>query len=507
MLDFTYGYNPGTANNGNIATWSATGWLGFNRSYTYDALNRLAAMTDTHTPNACLGLSWTYDAWGNRTAQSVTNGTCNTFSATVSTKNQLMGSPYTYDAAGNLTADGNHTYFYDAENRLTAVDGGNTAAYIYDALGRRVHKTLPGGDTVDYLYNLDGNVIGEWQVLTSPTYNSWGRSYIYLQGQLLARYGCSTTFFFHQDHLGSTRLVSAMDASIFASLDYLPFGEATSSSNSGCVPSHEFTGDERDPETGNDYAFARYYNPRLGRFMTPDPLGGGIGDPQSDNRYAYVLNDPMNLIDPSGLCGNDPRCIAKIKIPSDTGGSFSILLAMFLGGGAPSSGFFAFNPIIASVLPGGSIVADLGTGENVTSTIFGSDIVTSSILLTMDIGSAGGLGDGSNSGGISGSGGSFLHRLGERLACAAEFGDAHSLASATGTQNSFLGKAFLGNTFSGLTQLGLLGAGGPSGATATDVGIAALSGTHQGLPGGGNIGKGPLGVAQDAIIGGAAAVG
>jgi hypothetical protein len=86
--------------------------------------------------------------------------------------------------------------------------------------------------------------------------------------------------------------------------------------------------------------------------------------------------------------------------------------------------------------------------------------------------------------------GGFFSRLGRRLACAAEFGDAHSLAAATGTQDSFLGKAFLGNTFSGLTQLGLLAAGGPSSATATDVGIAMLSGTHQGLPGGGNIGKG-----------------
>jgi RHS repeat-associated protein len=66
---------------------------------------------------------------------------------------------------------------------------------------------------------------------------------------------------------------------------------------------YKFTGYERDPETGNDYAFARYYNPRLGRFMTPDQLGGGIGDPQSHNRYAYVGNNPINLTDPSGLCG------------------------------------------------------------------------------------------------------------------------------------------------------------------------------------------------------------
>src|SRR5690242_18335174 len=60
---------------------------------------------------------------GNRTDQNVTSGTCNAFHATVNTQNQLSGSPYQYDAAGNMTNDGNHTYFYDAENRLAQVDG------------------------------------------------------------------------------------------------------------------------------------------------------------------------------------------------------------------------------------------------------------------------------------------------------------------------------------------------------------------------------------------------
>jgi RHS repeat-associated protein len=368
--------------------------------------------------------------------------------------------------------------------------------YTYNANGLRVEKS----NGTLYWRSIAGDAIAETD-LSGNTISE----YVFFAGRRVARLDASANvFYYFPDPQGTTRTITDATGHVCYDADFTPYGQEINHTNS-CPQNYKFTGYERDPETGNDYAFARYYSPRLGRFMTPDPLGGGIGDPQSDNRYAYVLNDPMNLIDPSGLCGNDPRCIAKIKIPSDTGGSFSILLAMFLGGGAPSSGFFAFNPIIASVLPGGSIVADLGTGENVTSTIFGSDIVTSSILLTMDIGSAGGLGDGSNSGGISGSGGSFLHRLGERLACAAEFGDAHSLASATGTQNSFLGKAFLGNTFSGLTQLGLLFTGGPSAATPTDLAIGALSGTHQGLPSVGNIGKGPLGVAQDAIAGPVAA--
>ena len=63
----------------------------------------------------------------------------------------------------------------------------------------------------------------------------------------------------------------------------------------------QFTTYERDAESGLDYAIFRYDSSRLGRFMSPDPLAGAIFSPQSLNRYAYVLNDPINLIDPLGL--------------------------------------------------------------------------------------------------------------------------------------------------------------------------------------------------------------
>jgi RHS repeat-associated protein len=72
---------------------------------------------------------------------------------------------------------------------------------------------------------------------------------------------------------------------------------------------YKFTGYERDAETGLDYAFARYYSSRLGRFMSTDPLAGDLTDPQSLNRYAYVYNNPSNNADPSGLyCGVGYGC-------------------------------------------------------------------------------------------------------------------------------------------------------------------------------------------------------
>src|SRR5271154_7626890 len=68
---------------------------------------------------------------------------------------------------------------------------------------------------------------------------------------------------------------------------------------------HKFTGYERDPESGLDYASARHYSSTLGRFISPDPLSGTPGNPQSWNRYSYVLNNPLQLTDPTGQCADD----------------------------------------------------------------------------------------------------------------------------------------------------------------------------------------------------------
>src|SRR5207249_10749793 len=62
-----------------------------------------------------------------------------------------------------------------------------------------------------------------------------------------------------------------------------------------------FTGKERDAETNLDFFEARYFSAAQGRFMSPDPLGGHIEDPQTLNRYVYVRNNPSNLTDPTGL--------------------------------------------------------------------------------------------------------------------------------------------------------------------------------------------------------------
>jgi RHS repeat-associated protein len=308
LQDYNYGFNAGSLDNGSVVTWAATGQISFNRTYGYDSLNRLSSLSSPSDPNGCTGLSWNYDSWGNRTAQTTTGGACpQEPSTTFTNNNRFPSSPYQYDAAGNLVADGTHTYTYDAENRLIQADGTvgqcltATVCYSYDADGRRVEKALPSGVELDYLYNLAGQVTGEWT--TSTPFTGASAEYIYLQqgGPLVAEYTGATTYFIHADHLGSTRLSTGVNQAVVQNLDYLPFGELNSS-NSG-VTTHMFTGDERDSETGLDQTWFRKYSSNLGSWLTPDPIGRlavDITTPQSWNRYAYVSNDPCNWQDPLG---------------------------------------------------------------------------------------------------------------------------------------------------------------------------------------------------------------
>ncbi len=164
---------------------------------------------------------------------------------------------------------------------------------------------------MQYLYDLGGQVIGE-----KNSSGVWLRGYVYLGGSLLAQYANSSTYFVHKDHLGSTRLLTAMDQSAYDSLDYLPFGEQIAGDTGS---PHKFTGKERDSESGLDYFGARYMGSSLGRFMSADPdnAGADAAIPQSWNAYAYVGNNPLNAVDPDGeeyyllgreQCGKTAQC-------------------------------------------------------------------------------------------------------------------------------------------------------------------------------------------------------
>ncbi len=272
--------------------------------YTYDSLYRLTlAVTAGSTNYPAWGLQWNYDKFGNRTAQSVYSGcpgsTCPTNSVTISTStNQITGSPFSYDASGNMTNDGQNTLAYDGENRATsATNSSSSGAYVYDGKGLRIQKCVPNctSPTTTTVYIFSNNkAIAEYDNGAAPT--SPSREYIYAAGALVSKITSSATNYYHQDHL-SNRLVTNTSGSTVEQMGHYPFGESWYNAASDKLL---FTSYERDAESGNDYALARYYISRLGRFNSPDPVSGNPANPQSWNRYSYVLNDPINLNDPEG---------------------------------------------------------------------------------------------------------------------------------------------------------------------------------------------------------------
>jgi len=274
---------------------------------TYDALYRLTqAVTGGDSTYAKWGLAMTYDRYGNRTAQSIASTTppscvspmvCPTNSVTVSTTtNQITGSGYSYDASGNMTQDGMNTLTYDAENRTVSASGPlGSGSYVYDGNGLRVEKTVSGATTI-YIFS-GSKVIAEYASGASPS--SPTKEYIYSGGALLATVTSSSTTYHHSDHL-SVRMSTDTNGNDLADQGHFPYGETWYMGSGGTK--WQFTTYERDAESGNDYAQARYNVNRLGRFSSPDPIPGSIADPQSLNRYSYVRNMPVMAIDPTGMC-------------------------------------------------------------------------------------------------------------------------------------------------------------------------------------------------------------
>jgi RHS repeat-associated protein len=285
-------------NNGQINCITDSVDTGRGVSYAYDSLRRISsAVTNGSTNYPKWGLSWSYDQYGNRTAQSVTAGSAPSSSLIFDvTKNRPNG--YTFDNSGNLTVEAvgstNNNYSYDAENRMKGVSGGANATYSYDGSDLRIKKVVTGGTTTVYVFVGDQD-IAEYD--NGAAVNSPTREYIYSGGTLVSTISSGTTKYHHSDHL-SVRLTTDSNGNVVGQQGHFPFGENWYSAST--TTKFIFTSYEHDSETGLEYALARYYDTRMGRFCSPDPLEGWPGDPQSWNRYAYGRNDPVNVIDPTG---------------------------------------------------------------------------------------------------------------------------------------------------------------------------------------------------------------
>jgi RHS repeat-associated protein len=285
LMNFSYNYGTSSTNTGRLLSRTDAIQPEHSATYSYDSIYRLGAVA-SGDPSASWGIAWTFDVWGNRVSQTPVGVATSTIGTQTSGYTNNRNNANTYDVAGNQTADSLHTYTFNALNQITSIDGG-TAAYVYDGNGNRMKKVTSSETT--YTFYGPGGIISEFT--TSNTIAT-----------KTAAANDDRCFYHTSDKLGSAVLVMTANGTVIENNRTLPYGEAWLPSDNGQPTTNDkkFTTFQRDSESGFDYAGARYLSNSGGRFASVDPGSIGITTPQSLNRYAYVMNDPINHKDSGG---------------------------------------------------------------------------------------------------------------------------------------------------------------------------------------------------------------
>jgi RHS repeat-associated protein len=283
-------------------------------TYEYDAVSRLARLTQDlggADTSRDLTLDFGYNsanqiAWTTRSNDlyAWTGHGSGTTSTTADGLNRIEGwnNVLGYDAKGNVISDGTYSYTYSAENLLTSLTNPAPGAvqsfssYGYDPL-MRLAVIDSSNAQLDAHLGHDGH-----EIVLEGLSGGLTRRYVFgpstdepLVSYLVTPTG-TTRSFFHADERGSI-LAQSYDGgglpNIIGKFD--EYGVGTGSSR------FHYTGQYWLADRDLHYYRARIYDPRLGRFLQPDPIGYGGGM----NMYAYVMGDPINFTDPLGL---DGRC-------------------------------------------------------------------------------------------------------------------------------------------------------------------------------------------------------
>ena len=328
-------------------------------TYGYDIANRLTSML-LQGPSAQIeNLLYTYDVNSNRT--NFTRNAAQTLSPAMSSTsydeaNEMLSfnsKTIAYDANGSLLTKvdscGTTTYSWDSRNRLTGISGYKpdctvlTATFSYDALGRRISKTV-NGTTTQFVY--DGwDIIQEIKAGVKTNYIRTLNI-----DEPLTRIQGSTVRHYVRDALGSVVALTDDSGAVKTTYVYDVFGNATVSGEAS-DNTFQYTGRENDG-TGLLYYRARYYSPEMQRFVSEDPIRliGGV------NFYEFLGGSPPNFIDPFGL------------INFLLGGGGSAVAPT----GAEVSGGIVINPGLFGQQADAGVFSSLGSGGgvNVSSDIF-----------------------------------------------------------------------------------------------------------------------------------------
>jgi RHS repeat-associated protein len=275
-------------------------------SYLYDDLGRIAS--------ANCGTTWSqtfsYDAFGNimKTGNTSFQPTYTTNPPT-NQYAEIGTSTPTYDLNGNVTNDFIHSYTLDANGRPVTID---TVGITYDALGRMVEQNRSGSDT-EIVYGPSGAKLA---LMTRQTLQ---KGYVPLTGGTMAVYNSSgLAYYRHSDWVGSSRFASTTSRTLYFDGAYAPFGEPYATTGTTDL---SYTGMNQDT-VSNLYDFPqREYGNIQGRWPATDPSGTASVDPrnpQTWNRYAYVLNNPLGFTDPTGTTPESPGSSLCFSTPSSS---------------------------------------------------------------------------------------------------------------------------------------------------------------------------------------------
>ena len=265
-------------------------------SYAFDALGRLVR---TRGPDGAADLA--YDPDGNLIRREDRGGAVNYEyrNGELVRAGELQ---FEYDAGGRLVAQrtGSETveFRWSADGELDSVRrGSNTVRYSYDGRGLRVRRRGADGAYKYFVHNLAGvlpEVVVEHDGKGHLSYDILGMS------RVGRRSPNGAPAYFLEDHLGSTRVVVDSEGRTTARYDYSEFGVPSRVEGTMDAP-YLYAGAPYDPETGLIFLRSRYYDPRIGRFISPDFHPPSLENPQSLNRYAYCENDPVDNVDPTGF--------------------------------------------------------------------------------------------------------------------------------------------------------------------------------------------------------------
>jgi RHS repeat-associated protein len=299
-------YTPGTgADDVYFAAGSRNSWLSravtINGTYELDTGDVDGDGKDDlmFTPAAGGGTIW----WGN---------TANGFATTTQ---KAVSIPAGAQAAmGDHDGDGTDDAFIDTDGGTDTMWWGTTrtdfataaaaiglptdpviATYGYDSDGLRTAKTV-GTTTTQFTWNRAAGL----PLLLSQHEGAATTRIVYGPGGTpLYQDGPGGVAYYHQDHQGSTRLVTSSAGAVAGRTTYDAYGSVESTTvPSGLRPLLGYTGEYADAETGFIYLRARYMDPVTGQFTTRDPIGAATREP-----YSYASGDPVNRLDPTGLCG------------------------------------------------------------------------------------------------------------------------------------------------------------------------------------------------------------